>query len=110
MAAFLFEETPHYDEDSWKKVMSGDQVEQVLSAALSYVETVEPWEPEEIEGALRAMLEEIGIGARKGLQPIRVAVTGSSVSPPLFESMAALGRATTLDRLATARARLGEQA
>ncbi len=52
------------------------------------------------------MLEEIGIGARKGLQPIRVAITGSSVSPPLFESMAALGREATFDRLAAARARL----
>ncbi len=55
------------------------------------------------------MLEEIGIGARKGLQPIRVAVTGSSVSPPLFESMAALGRKTTLDRLVGVRVRLEEQ-
>jgi glutamyl-tRNA synthetase len=53
------------------------------------------------------MLEELGIGAAKGLQPLRVAVTGSSVSPPLFESMAALGRGKTLERLDRARARLG---
>jgi len=48
---------------------------------------------------LRAMLEELGLGAAKGLQPLRVAVTGSSVSPPLFESMAALGKEKTLERL-----------
>ncbi len=45
------------------------------------------------------MLEALEIGARKGLQPVRVAVTGSSVSPPLFESVAALGRHRTLARL-----------
>jgi glutamyl-tRNA synthetase len=53
------------------------------------------------------MLEELGIGAKKGLQPLRVAVTGSAVSPPLFESMAALGRDTTLSRLGIAASRLG---
>jgi glutamyl-tRNA synthetase len=106
MAGFLFEETLSYDEDSWAKVMGGDQVEQVLGASRRHLETVDRWESEQIEAALRAMLDEIGIGARKGLQPLRVAITGSSVSPPLFESMAALGRDATFDRLAAARARL----
>jgi glutamyl-tRNA synthetase len=49
------------------------------------------------------MLEDMGLGAAKGLQPLRVAITGSSVSPPLFESMAALGREKTLGRLDRAR-------
>jgi glutamyl-tRNA synthetase len=52
------------------------------------------------------MLEELGLGAAKGLQPLRVAVTGSSVSPPLFESMEALGREKTLQRLDRANALL----
>jgi glutamyl-tRNA synthetase len=47
------------------------------------------------------------VGAGKGLQPLRVAVTGSSVSPPLFESLAALGKEKTLKRLARARGELG---
>jgi glutamyl-tRNA synthetase len=64
------------------------------------------WKTEPIEEALRAMLDEAGLSARKGLQPIRVAVTGSSVSPPLFESLEALGRARSLHRLATALSRL----
>jgi glutamyl-tRNA synthetase len=106
MAGFLFVETLAYDEDSWAKLMSGDQVVQVLDEARRRLDGLEHWEPEQIEAALRAMLEEIGIGARKGLQPLRVAITGSSVSPPLFESMAALGRDATFDRLAAARARL----
>ena len=53
------------------------------------------------------MLEELEIGARKGFQPIRVAVSGSQVSPPLFESVAALGRERTLSRLDAALSRLG---
>jgi glutamyl-tRNA synthetase len=52
------------------------------------------------------MLEEMGVGTGKGLQPIRVAATGSSVSPPLFESIAALGKEKTLARLARARGEL----
>jgi len=46
------------------------------------------------------------LNARKGLQPLRVAATGSSVSPPLFESLAALGRDRSLARLREALERL----
>ena len=46
------------------------------------------------------MLAERELSARKGLQPIRVAISGSTVSPPLFESLEVLGRETTLERLA----------
>jgi glutamyl-tRNA synthetase len=67
---------------------------------------VEPWEAGAIEAALRALLDEHGLSPRKGLQPLRVAITGSSVSPPLFESMAALGRVRVLERLQTAAVRL----
>jgi glutamyl-tRNA synthetase len=52
------------------------------------------------------MLAEMEIGVGKGLQPMRVAVTGSSVSPPLFESMAVLGQDTTVARLDSVRSRL----
>jgi glutamyl-tRNA synthetase len=45
------------------------------------------------------MLEELELSARKGLQPVRVAASGSQVSPPLFESLSALGRERSLARL-----------
>jgi glutamyl-tRNA synthetase len=57
------------------------------------------WESESIEGALREMLAELGLNASKGLQPVRVAITGSRISPPLFESLAALGKEESLRRL-----------
>jgi glutamyl-tRNA synthetase len=70
------------------------------------LDKAEPWDATAIEATLRGMLEELGLGAAKGLQPLRVAVTGSSVSPPLFESMEALGREKTLQRLDRANALL----
>ncbi|HZY30260.1 MAG TPA: glutamate--tRNA ligase, partial [Candidatus Methylomirabilis sp.] len=70
------------------------------------LEAVDDWRAEMIEPVLRGMLEEMGIGTGKALQPLRVAVTGFSVSPPLFESMAALGKAKTLERLERALRRL----
>lgn len=103
---FLYEE-PEYDEDSWSKVMEKDGVTDVLDAAGDRLRALDEWTTERIEATLRGMLETLGIGARKGLQPLRVAVTGSSISPPLFESLAVLDRATVLDRIGRARSRLG---
>ncbi len=100
---FLFEDIDGYDQTSWDKVMAKDGVAEILDTAGDHLAGVGEWSAEQIEGALRGMLEELGIGAGKGLQPVRVAVTGSSVSPPLFESVAALGREKTLERLQAAR-------
>jgi glutamyl-tRNA synthetase len=96
---FLFEDFEDYDETSWDKVMVKDGVAGIIETAWKRLDSIDPWDPETIESTLRAMLEEMGIGTSKGLQPLRVAVTGSSVSPPLFESMAALGKEKTLQRL-----------
>jgi glutamyl-tRNA synthetase len=95
-----------YDADSWDKAMAGDEVPAVLAEASRRLAEVDPWGHELIESALRAMLTDLELGARKGLQPIRVAVSGSTVSPPLFESIEALGKERTLERLAEAQARL----
>ncbi|MCJ7725365.1 MAG: glutamate--tRNA ligase, partial [Acidimicrobiia bacterium] len=74
--------------------------------AIDHLSLIPEWTTEAIEAALRSMLEKMGWSARAGLQPLRVAASGSSVSPPLFESLAALGRGPTLARLAGAAARL----
>jgi glutamyl-tRNA synthetase len=78
----------------------------VLDAAVARLSELGDWSATDIEASLRSMLEELGLNARKGLQPLRVAITGSTVSPPLFESMAVLGRDVTVQRLTTARSRL----
>jgi glutamyl-tRNA synthetase len=103
---FLYVPELSYDEESWRKVMEKSGVTLVLGDARKRLEGLESWETGSIETTLRSLLDERGMGARQGLQPIRVAVTGSSVSPPLFESIAALGRERTLERLEAALARL----
>jgi glutamyl-tRNA synthetase len=99
---FLFSDQPEIDLAAWEKVMGPDS-ETVLEAAITALEAVDNWDHGNIESALRAMLERLGLNARKGLQPLRVAITGSTVSPPLFESMAILGREAVLARLEQAR-------
>ena len=102
---FLFADVA-YDETSWEKVMTGADAFRVLEAARKRLDGVTDWRSEEIEAELRAMLGDLELGASKGFQPVRVAVSGSTVSPPLFESVEALGRERTLARLAAAKARL----
>ena len=104
---FLFEDFEDYDEQSWAKVMAKDGVADVLDEGEKALSTLEKWDAASIESALRAVPEKLGIGAGKAFQPLRVAITGSSVSPPLFESIAALGRERALERLARARKELG---
>jgi glutamyl-tRNA synthetase len=103
--AFLFDDVV-YDQASWDKVMVGPGVPLVLARAMEALRRLEPWSTESIEEALRRVIDELGLSARKGLQPLRVAVTGSAVSPPLFESIAVLGRERTLPRLTEAGKRL----
>jgi glutamyl-tRNA synthetase len=71
-----------------------------LSAARSALASVDPWETAGIEAALRAALVEgLGIKPKHAFGPLRVAVTGRTISPPLFESMELLGRDVTLARV-----------
>ena len=103
---FLFHDDMSYDPQSWKKVMAREGVGDVLDRSAAVLGELEQWKTPTIEEALRKLPEELGLGAGKVFQPVRVAVTGSSVSPPLFESLAALGRERSLARIATARSEL----
>jgi len=104
---FLFEDFDTYDAVSWEKVMTKDGVADVLDTGAAAIRGLESWDAAAIETALRQVPESLGIGAGKAFQPLRVAVTGSSVSPPLFESIAALGRERSLERIERARKQLG---
>ena len=74
----------------------------VLVAAADTLAEVEPFTAEEIEEALRGLAERLGQKPRQAFQPIRIAVTGSRVSPGLFESIELLGRDETLARIKAA--------
>jgi len=74
----------------------------ILAAARETLAAVEPFEAAAIESALRALAERLELPPRKAFQPIRVAVTGSTVSPGLFESLELLGREEALARISAA--------
>jgi glutamyl-tRNA synthetase len=74
----------------------------MLAAADEALTTLEPFEAPAIEAALREAAHRLELKPRQAFQPIRVAVTGSKVSPGLFESIELLGRETTLSRLRAA--------
>jgi glutamyl-tRNA synthetase len=71
-------------------------------AAGAALEPVEPWEASRIEEALRAFADGRGQKPRQAFEPIRLAVTGSKVSPGLFESLELLGKEESLARLRAA--------
>jgi glutamyl-tRNA synthetase len=76
---------------------AGDRA--MLPAATEVLASVEPFEAEAIEAALRALAERLGLKPRDAFQPIRQALTGSKVSPGLFESLEVLGKEESLARL-----------
>jgi glutamyl-tRNA synthetase len=90
-AGFLFEEPPPAPVDG-----------PVVVAAREALEIVEPFTADRIESALRRVAEQLELPPRKAFQPIRVAVTGSTVSPGLFESLELLGKDASLRRLRAA--------
>ena len=101
---FLFE-PPVEDEKAWRKTMKGD-APGLLSTAREALAACEGFDAAAVEEALSPLPERLGVGAGKLYQPIRVAITGTTVSPGIFESVAALGRKETLARIDAAIARL----
>jgi glutamyl-tRNA synthetase len=97
LIGFLFSE-PEYDPKAWKKVMKDGSME-LLEDARSALAGVEPFEPDAIEAALAPILAERDVKPGKLYQPIRVAISGGTVSPGIFESLAVLGKDRTLARL-----------
>ena len=97
LISFLFEE-PRDDEKAWRKVMK-DGAGPLLERSRDALAAVEPFDPDPIEEALGAVLAEADVKPGKLYQPIRVAITGGTISPGIFESLAALGRERSLRRI-----------
>jgi glutamyl-tRNA synthetase len=97
LAGWLYERRPT-DEKAWSKVMKDGAAEN-LARARDVLAHVEPFDQAGVERALTALVDELGVKPGKLYQPIRVAITGSTVSPGIFESVALLGRDETLARI-----------
>ncbi len=95
MIRFLFEEvTP---EGKAAKALDGQ--EEYIAAVAAGLAALDKWTTPAIEEVLRGLAEERGLKPKQAFQPVRAAVTGTLVSPPLFESIELLGREKTLGRL-----------
>ncbi len=101
---FLFEE-PVDDPKAWEKVMK-PEVRPLLEAALEALRASEDFGPEALETTLRAVVEDRGAKPKQVFQPLRVAITGSTVSPGIFESLSVLGRDETIARVERALERM----
>ena len=102
MLKFLFVKDFAVEADSKEKIKD-DQSKQVLKRALEVLEPVATWNHEAIEGALRAaLIEEMGLKPRIAFGAVRIAATGSHISPPLFESMELLGKEASIARIKSA--------
>ena len=103
LAGFLVEPQPT-DEKAWSKVMRDGAAEN-LARAREALANVEPFDQDGVERALRELVDELGVKGKDVFQPVRVAISGSTVSPGIFESVALLGRDETLRRIDSALSR-----
>jgi len=105
LAGFLVERRP-YDEKAWREVM-GDGAPARLREAREALAALDGFDQEAVEGALRGVVKRLGVKPKEVFQPVRVAISGTTVSPGIFESVAALGREEALSRIDAALARAG---
>ena len=100
---FLDDDAYAIDPKAGAKELVGD-AGMILDSACGALDGLADWTAETIEGALKgALVDSLDLKPRKAFGPIRVAITGATVSPPLFESMELLGRERSLARLRQAR-------
>jgi glutamyl-tRNA synthetase len=107
MIDFMFLDPVPMDEESWAKSVTNDELAvTILNAAIAaYRELAGRWDHDALHAATLAVGEGVGRKLGKAQAPIRVAVTGRRVGPPLFEALEVLGPDRTLDRLERARER-----
>jgi glutamyl-tRNA synthetase len=109
LAGFLFG-PPEPDPAAWERVRADERAPASLRAAREALAAVADWRAGEIEAALHAACEREGVKPRVLFMPIRVAITGSTVSPGLYESLELVGREESLSRIDAALAELAARA
>ncbi len=97
-SVFFFREPAWYEEKAAKKHLTAES-KPGLEAVRETLAALADWTPEAIHKAIEGLAERLGVGLGKIAQPVRVAVSGGSVSPPIDQTLAILGREQTLKRL-----------
>jgi glutamyl-tRNA synthetase len=98
LVSFLFD-GPIEDPAAFQKTIGADGGVETLREAREALARAEPFNVQSVEAALRSVVESRGVKPAKVFQPVRVAISGSTVSPGIFESVALLGREETLARI-----------
>lgn len=99
MLKFLFVDQVEFEAEAAAKI-SEEPAQHVIKKSLEVLQSLDDWSHSKIEEKLRAaLLEEMGLKPRVAFGPVRIAVTGSHISPPLFESMELLGKDRAISRL-----------
>lgn len=96
---FFFLELPRYEPAAVEAHLKSPQAAEALALARAVAEQVEPFQAQHLEAAVRAAAAEKGLPMRAVVHPVRVALTGKTVGPGLFELMEVLGREQVLRRL-----------
>lgn len=95
LLAFLFTDSVAIDPSLWT-----DESQSVLARSIEVLEPLGDWDTDAIHNALRvALVDDMGLKPKLAFGSVRAAITGQKISPPLFESMEILGKATCLERL-----------
>ena len=102
LAGFCFRDDVSYDDAAVRKHLKG-RAGEVLDAAGVVLSELDSWDADAIMAGLDSISEKLSIGRGKTFQPVRVAVVGTAVSPPLPETLALLDRDTVVERVRTAR-------
>ncbi|NLO73241.1 MAG: glutamate--tRNA ligase [candidate division WS1 bacterium] len=108
-ARYFFTDDYEYDEKARDKWLTKPETPGVLRQLAERLETLAGWDAESVEGAVRGLAEEVGVGAGKVIHPCRAAVTGTTVGPSLFHLLELLPQETVVMRLRRAAEAFGEQ-
>ncbi|MSO34665.1 MAG: glutamate--tRNA ligase [Candidatus Nanopelagicaceae bacterium] len=99
MLKFLFTDELSFDQEA-SAALSNEQAKAVIAKSLEVLQGVDDWSHGAIEAKLReALIDQMALKPRLAFSPVRIAVTGSHISPPLFESMELLGKQRCISRL-----------
>lgn len=96
---FFFTDTIEYDLAAVNKFLKKEGVGELLKEAYSVISRIDTFDKKTLEDSLRALTEKLGVGFSRLAQPMRVAITGKSVSAGVFETMELLGKEKNLKRL-----------
>lgn len=108
LADFFFQDITEYEEKAVKKHWESDGAPELMDQMTACMEGVSDWNRDAIKAAYHTLGESIGVGLGKLVHPTRLALTGKSVGPGLFELAELLGRETALNRMRAGRDFLGQ--